>query len=134
IARSGNDVTFYCHKGGQFGPGVVVDIPLKNDGYQTDPNGNPLIKGLGAVSVDSVTIDPVSGHVLLIATSSPYGPAVWAYDGPAQHFLGVTPTGTTGYFYSGFDSHTGRLYLHDADGFVIVDGRHDPLPGGTRFH
>ena len=133
VSRVGNDVILYCHTGGRNGSGEIIDIPLQRDENGQEKPKAGAIRSMAAVGVKRITIDPATGRMLLIAAGAPFGPAVWVYDGVQQRFLGVVPTGVQGAFLAGFDESTGRLYLHDSRGFVVVDARHDPVPGGVRY-
>ena len=133
VSRVGDNVLLYCHKGGRSGAGQIIDIPLQRDKEGKEEPNTAAVRAMTAVSVKSVVVDPVTGRMLLIAPGAPFGPAVWVYSGVEQRFLGVVPTGVQGAFLAGFDVSTGRLYLHDSRGIVLVDARHDPVPGGVRY-
>lgn len=81
--------------------------------------------------------DPVTGNLYLATSDPANGAAVWVFN-PSQHrFVGVISGGVPNQparnTAVGFDDATGRAYVLTADGILLADVRHTPLPRGTIY-
>jgi hypothetical protein len=141
IGRSGHLIITYCLRGGLNqnaggGRGLAVSFPVDDD----DQLIKPVQARVDTTYTDNGVlreVDPVTGRLLLISRVLPFGPAVWVYDTRKGWFNGVVPTGNAQAEEEdldyGFDPVSGRVYLHSKRGYVVVDARHTPLPGGISY-
>ena len=140
--RVGDDLFSYCYQGGPdyvFGGtrGAALVMHLQK--------GKPVSTKLGydiqtsPTYTDPVvpTVDPATGRLLLYSANPPYGRAVWGYDANRERFFGVVPGGEPSTDkddkFQGFDPATGRLYISNPHGVVVVDARQSVLSGGTTY-
>ncbi|MDQ3757322.1 MAG: hypothetical protein M3394_05700 [Actinomycetota bacterium] len=142
VVRAGNHVVTYCYHGGSLGGasrGVTVALPLVGGRPARAADGKVATKVAPTFNDPNVLteVDPETARVVVVAGNRPFGPAVWVSDPLRGGFVGVLPTGLdpnqSSVFDYVFDETAGRLYLHSARGFVVVDVRNTPLPGGISF-
>jgi hypothetical protein len=139
VGRYKDDLVSFCYQGGSaynFGGvrGLAVVMPIASVASGNGPefHTSPTYTD----SVDPV-IDPATGRLLLRSQTPPYGPAVWGYDPFAERFFGVAPAGevygSEDDRFNGFDPDSGRLYIVNPKGTVVIDSRGDVMPGGVSF-
>lgn len=132
----------FCYAGGaayNFGGvrGTALVMQLENGKPVTTPLG-PSIRTSPTFTGDvSPMVDPATGRLLIYAASPPYGRAVWGYDPVGERFVGVVPAGEEASgsddVFQGFDQATGRLYVTNRRGIVLVDARQPVLSGGVTY-
>jgi len=81
--------------------------------------------------------DPVTGNLYLATSDPANGAAVWVFSPPQHRFIGVISGGVADQPFRntavGYDDTTGRAYVLTANGILVADVRHSPLPRGTIF-